>query len=159
MEMTTKRKQGAALTLAAAAMLAAGVASAAPPQPALAPEAPERGERMEMLFTAVDATEEQRTEVEAIREDFAPRMQTLMQRRVELHESMEALQETGYPVDLKELRTLADEVGDLTADSLVLRAEMQQQIAGVFTEAQRSKLQRLAEARPRPPQGPEAPGR
>ena len=143
-------------TAAIAASLMTFPANAVPFAPH-APEAP-AGHRLEMMLEMVDATDAQRAEIEVIRESYAGRAEVLHEDRSALHEQLEEIREAGAPVDIAALRPLAERVGDLMAEGLILRAQMRSDIAMVLTEEQRSKLERLHEMQPRTPRA-HRPGR
>lgn len=143
-------KMGIALTT----LILAGQAWAADFSPPPAPQAPGQHHRMQMMLEVVDASDAQRQQIEAIVADHEARMRALRDERAQLREAGDALKEMGPPVDLGEVRRLADQAGELFADSLVLKAEMRNAIASVLTPQQLDKLERLEEMRPRAPRPP-----
>jgi len=139
------------LSFGLVALLALPAAASPPPPPrAPAPPAPE-GPRLEMMLEAVDATDAQRARIEAIQADFEDRMNALHERMGDLYEQMEGFRDAGAPVDIAALRPVAEALGDLTAEGIILGAQMRSDIAMVLTEEQRAKLARMRDLEPRAP--------
>ncbi len=72
---------------------------------------------------------------------IATEMRTLHDRMADNRQQLRALTAQGGDVDQAKLRTLADAQGKDMADMIMLRTQMQSEIAKVLTPAQREQMQ------------------
>ena len=75
-----------------------------------------------------------------------------------MHEELEALREGMTVVDIEAVRPLAERVGDLMAEGIILQTQMKSEIAMVLTTEQLEKIERLQALRPDAPRA-DRPGR
>jgi Spy/CpxP family protein refolding chaperone len=125
--------------------------NAVPPRAPMAPEAPQDGRHIEMMLETVDATAAQREQIEDIRDSYQGRIEDLHAEGADLRVQLEAQREGMQPVDISEVRPLAERVGDLMAEGIILRSQMKSEIASVLTIEQREKIARLQALRPDAP--------
>ena len=104
------------------------------------------GYRMEKMIKKLDLSDEQATKVRSIRESFQPKMEALYEKmkenRKQLREEMHA-----ENIDMNKVKKLAQKMGDLKANKIVLRSEMRNNIHKVLTKAQREELKKRKEYR------------
>jgi len=104
------------------------------------------GDRMERMIKHLELSDEQATQVRSIRDSYQPKMQALREKmqenRKQLREEMHA--ET---IDQEKVKKLADKMGDLKADKIILRAEKRNKIHNVLTNEQREKMKEMKERR------------
>lgn len=102
--------------------------------------APMRGQMMlDHLLDTVDATDAQRTQIQAIHAKYAPQLKDLHQQIHQTHKSELALDTTssGY---LDQASALIDQRTALMAKAEKLHAQMHQEIGAILTSDQRAKL-------------------
>ena len=92
----------------------------------------------------LNLTDDQKTQVDAIRKKYQPKLKDLMQQLHAEHEAFGQLMTTHPPIDQarsehKKMQALADQLGDQ-------RFEMMYEIAGVLTPEQRSQLKEMDES-------------
>ncbi|HZP13208.1 MAG TPA: Spy/CpxP family protein refolding chaperone [Nevskiaceae bacterium] len=94
---------------------------------------------LDHMLDTVDATDAQRTQIEAIHAKYAPQMKDLHQQIKQTHESEMALDTTssGY---LDQASSLIDQRTALMAKAEKLHAQLRQEVAAVLTSDQRAKL-------------------
>ena len=94
---------------------------------------------LDHLLDTVDATDAQRTQIQAIHAKYAPQMKDLHQQIRQTHESEMALDTTssGY---LDQASSLIDQRSALMAKAEKLHAQMRQEVGAILTADQRAKL-------------------
>jgi Spy/CpxP family protein refolding chaperone len=127
-------------------------------QPAPAPPAPDDGHHLELMLEMVDATDAQRDQIQDIRDSYEDRIHDLHEEGSILREELEALREGMTVVDIEAVRPLAERVGDLMAEGIILQTQMKSEIAMVLTTEQLEKIERLQALRPDAPRA-DRPGR
>jgi Spy/CpxP family protein refolding chaperone len=103
-------------------------------------EGPPRGELMlQHMLDTVDATDAQRTQIEAIEAKYRPQLKDLHEQIHQTHRSELALDTTssGY---LDQASSLIDQRTALMAKAEKLHAQMRQEMEAVLTIDQRAKL-------------------
>jgi Spy/CpxP family protein refolding chaperone len=101
-----------------------------------------RGPNLERLADRLDMTEQQRAEVKAILDDSRQQMVKL---REQIRENRTQLRElTGQDeFDEAAVRSIADNQGDLKAETIVLRARQRHEMKAVLTDEQRVQLDEM----------------
>ena len=112
-------------------------------QPGFGPGRPGMMGRMgPPLLEQLQLSGDQRTQIEAIfaggRDPIHPLAQQLREKRAALGEAARAL-----PFDETLVRSLAQQAGDLQAEMTVSRVQIANQLRGVLTEDQRTRLSQL----------------
>jgi len=104
------------------------------------------GYRMEKMIKRLGLSDEQATKVRSIRESFQPKMEALRKKmkenRKQLREEMHA-----ESIDQSKVKELAQSMGELKANKIILRSEMRSNIHKVLTNAQREELKKRKEHR------------
>ena len=102
--------------------------------------------RIERMIKHLDLTDEQATQVRSIRDSYQPKMKALREKmkdnRKQLREEMHA--ET---IDQQKVKKLAQTMGDLKAEKIILRAEKRSKIRDVLTGEQREKMKEMKQHR------------
>lgn len=99
---------------------------------------------MERMAEHLDLTEEQRQRVQAIHETNHPRMQELKTR---MQAKREAVREAAMAGDDAAAQSAADELGQLTAEAALLRANTMATVHGLLNEDQQARFERMHENR------------
>ena len=104
------------------------------------------GYRMEKMIKHLGLSDEQATKVRSIRESFQPKMEAL---RDKMKDNRKQLREVMHAdnIDQSKVKQLAQTMGDLKANKIILRAEMRNEIHKVLTKAQREKMKKHKEHR------------
>jgi len=104
------------------------------------------GYRMEKMIKKLGLSDEQATKVRSIRENFQPKMKALHEKmkenRKQLREEMHA-----ENIDMNKVKKLAQTMGELKANKIILRSEMRNNIHKVLTKEQREELKKRKEYR------------
>jgi len=99
----------------------------------------DHGSRMERMIERLDLNDEQTTQVRTIRDNYRPKMQALSGKirgnRQQLREVMH--EDT---INQSKVKELAQVMGDLKTDKIILRAEMKAEMHKVLTKEQREKM-------------------
>lgn len=98
--------------------------------------------RLENMREELSLSDEQVKQITSIREKYQPRMQELREKskanRAQLREAKYA-----DTVDMGIIKTLAKAQGDLKTQKIILKAEKRNEINGVLTKEQLSKLKEM----------------
>ena len=101
---------------------------------------PHHGDMMlQHMLDTVDATDAQRTQIEAIEARYRPQMKSLRQQIHENHATEMGL-DTSASGYLDQANTLIDQRTALTSKAEKLHAQIRQEIEGVLSTDQRAKL-------------------
>lgn len=97
------------------------------------------GSRMERMIERLDLNDEQTTQVRSIRDSYRPKMEILSDKirgnRQQLREVMH--EDT---INQNKVKELAQVMGDLKTDKIILRAEMKAEMHKVLTKEQREEM-------------------
>jgi len=101
-----------------------------------------RGPNLERLADRLDMTEQQRAEIKAMLDDSRQQMANL---REQMRENRIQLRDLAGKTDFDEtaVRSIADEQGDLKAETIVLRARQRHEMKAVLTDEQRVQLDEM----------------
>jgi len=104
------------------------------------------GHRMERMIKHLDLSDEQATQVRSIRDSYQPKMIAL---REKMKESRKQLREEMHAetIDQDKVKKLAQTIGDLKAEKIILRAEKRNKVHKVLTEEQRNKMKEMKQRR------------
>ena len=98
--------------------------------------------RMEYMIKHLDLSEQQAKQVRSIRENYQPKMQALREKmkenRKELREAMHA-----DTIEQGKIKKLAQTMGELKTNKIMLRSEMRAEIHKVLTKEQREKMKSM----------------
>lgn len=98
--------------------------------------------RLENMREELGLSDEQVKQITSIREKYQPRMQELREKskanRTQLREAKNA-----DAVDMGNIKTLAKAQGELKTQKIILKAEKRNEIHGVLTKEQLSKLKEM----------------
>ena len=101
-----------------------------------------RGPNLERLASRLDMTEQQRAEIKAILDDSRQQMVKLReQMRENRGQLRELVGQAGF--DEAAVRSIADNQGDLKAETIVLRARQRHEMRAVLTDEQRVQLDEM----------------
>lgn len=99
-------------------------------------------DRLEKMREELGLSDEQVKKITSIREKYQPRMQELREKskanRAQLREAKNA-----DTVDMGKIQTLAKAQGELKTQKIILKAEKRNEIHGVFTKEQLSKMKEM----------------
>lgn len=101
-------------------------------------------QHMERMAEHLDLTEEQQERVQAIHETNHPRMQEL---KAQIQAKREAVREAAMAGNDGAAQSAADELGQLTAEAALLRANTMATVHGLLNEDQRERFERMHEDR------------
>lgn len=100
------------------------------------------GYRMERMIEQLDLNDAQEKQVHSIRDNYRPKMKAL---REDMKETRKQLRETMHAetIDQEKVNKLAQTMGQLKTNKIMLRAEMSTEINKVLSKEQREELKNL----------------
>lgn len=104
------------------------------------------GYRMEKMIKHLGLSDEQATKVRSIRESYKPKMEALRNKKKENRKQLREVMHADN-IDQNKVKQLAQTMGDLKANKIILRAEMRSNIHKVLTKAQREEMKKHKEHR------------
>ncbi len=97
------------------------------------------GKRMEYMIERLELNEEQEKQVRSIRDSYHPKVEAL---RDKMRDNRKQLRETMHAdtIDQAKVKQLAQQIGDLKTDKIILRAQMRNEFHKVLTKEQLEKM-------------------
>ncbi len=104
------------------------------------------GHRMEYMIKKLDLNDSQTTQVRNIRDSYQSKMESL---RSKMKDSRKQLRDTMHEdtIDQGKVRELAQTIGALKTDKIILRSAMRTDIHNVLSTKQRKELKKLQQYR------------
>jgi len=97
------------------------------------------GSRFERMTERLNLSEEQTKQVRTIRDNYRPQISTLADKMRDNRQQLRELMH-GDTINQDKVKELAQVMGDLKTDKIILRAEMKAEIHKVLTKEQREEM-------------------
>jgi len=106
----------------------------------------DRGARIEKMIERLDLDEGQAEQVRNIRDNYHPQMEQLKEKMKDNRQQLRELVQADA-LDQEQVRVIAEAIGDLKTEKIILRTTMKSEIRMVLTEEQREEMKQWKKRR------------